>query len=148
MSHAWGSVFSVPDIEIIGWYEYNGTSDIACTAIFGAYDDLDAAWRSEHIHRDCREDVAQHVEVPVILWSDYGWGFGWPSRACVTCGVILGHRSEESAEDAGESAPPELLRACAGRLWLFWAMRMWESLGRVRQLSAGTDSCRALLAPD
>ena len=102
----------MPDLKIIGWYEYNGTVDVACTAIFETSDELSAAWRSERADRECCKDAAQHVEMPVILWSDYGYGFAWPSRTCVTCGVIVGHRSEEEAAEAGEHVPPELLAAC------------------------------------
>ena len=113
MSHSSGCVFSVPDLKILGWYEYDGTVDVARTAIFPTIDDLDKAWRTEDSFRECADRPGVvHVEVPVILWSDYAGGFAWPSRVCVTCGVIVGHRSEEEADEAGEHVPPDVFRAC------------------------------------
>lgn len=126
MSHAWGCVHLVPSGEIVGWYEYNGTGDVACSAIQPTYDDVCRLWRTAENHRECTCGV--RVEVPVRLWSDYGNGFGWLSLACLTCGVILGPFSEEDAEDMGcHDAEPHVARRCDAALAAFWKARRENS---------------------
>lgn len=124
MSKAWGCVHSVPDGAIIGWYLYNGTSDIACSSIFESYDALLAEWRGEtdeDRYRLCSTSDVQHVHGPVRLWSDYGSGFGWLAVACLTCRVIIGPFSEEDAEHT--DVAPEIARRCDAALAAFWAER-------------------------
>ena len=42
MSHAYGRVLSLPDRQLIGHFEYNGTSDCACSTIFATKEELGA----------------------------------------------------------------------------------------------------------
>lgn len=86
MSHSYGEV--IKDGEIIGHYEYNGTSDIAGNRIYKTKEEVGANWRSKHsFDAECTCSVVH--ESAVILYSDYGYGFHWPATACLKCGVVL-----------------------------------------------------------
>ena len=88
MSHAMGEVYH--NEKLVGYYEYNGTSDFAWRRIFDDSKELwNKYWRTDHaLWADCK---CGEPPQDVILYSDYGNGFHWPSRACLKCHAIVGN---------------------------------------------------------
>jgi hypothetical protein len=82
MSHAHGEVYQGG--RIVGYYEYDGTADIACSRIQESPEAVNASWRGDN-WREC--ECGQDAE-DVILYSDYGDGFHWPAKACLRCHAI------------------------------------------------------------
>lgn len=66
------------------FYEYNGISDTCCTALWNTLDEVSAAWRTDSTFKKC---TCENDE-PVIIYSDYGYGFRWQGRACRKCAAI------------------------------------------------------------
>jgi len=84
MSHATGMV-RFPDDHVF-YYEYNGTSDCVCTALFQTANELSAAWRTDSAFADCqcgREPDA------VDVMTFYGDGSSWRGMACKGCKAII-----------------------------------------------------------
>lgn len=82
MSHAWGEV--IHDGAVVGYYEYNGTTDNAIGRIYHSFAELWAVWRCG----DMGKCVCGKSPVPVVLYSDYGGGFHWDAKACLACRTI------------------------------------------------------------
>lgn len=96
MSHALGEVWTLVG-QRVGWFEYNGTVDIAYTNICLTEEGVHRFWRSEKAHAEC-SNPKEHTHTPVILYSHYGGGFHWLGRAClnlecmaITDGMIPGY---------------------------------------------------------
>ena len=96
MSHDRGRVYAMDDETLLGFFEYDGTCDVACTTIVATDIELHANWRSPANMRECA--CTPIVKTPVILYSEYGCGFDWESHACLACKAITGHRSRFDAE--------------------------------------------------
>lgn len=86
MSHANGEV--IHECNIVGHFEYNGTTDVACSKIYESHDEMQKHWR------DGAEAKCTCGERPtdVLLYTDYADGHYWPSTACLKCGAITGER--------------------------------------------------------
>lgn len=82
MSHATGEVYR--DGRIVGYFEYDGTVDIACTALRATPEGVHDHWRADN-DADCG---CGGPGTEVTLYADYGSGFHWPGRACLACGAI------------------------------------------------------------
>lgn len=92
MSHASGRIYTLladdrpggtgPKIKgnLIGWFEYNGTVDIALPTIFANADELSAAWRTHGFENQCActVDLAD-----VRIETDYA-DYWWHGKACLT----------------------------------------------------------------
>lgn len=87
MSHQQGEVRS-SDGAVLGYFEYNGTADIACTAVWPDAKALWEHWRKPEQFRTC--SCAAPQRAPVVLWANYGSGIEWPSEACLECMTITG----------------------------------------------------------
>jgi len=88
MSHASGEVFAADGSRRLGWFEYNGTVDVACSRIFDTHEELQANWRKDAMRKcDCGQS-----SVEVVLYSSYGYGFYWTAKACLQCKAIVDHR--------------------------------------------------------
>lgn len=85
MSHADGRLISAGSGEILGWFEYNGTSDLCQPKVFASREELKANWRTRD-WPDC--SCSPRKEVPVILETDYGAGFRAEGAWCPVCRVI------------------------------------------------------------
>jgi hypothetical protein len=85
MSHAWGQVIS-EDKEILGWFEYDGTSDTCITQIYKTVEEVNENWRSFK-RSDCK---CGRAPTSVIIYTSYGRGFYWHGEACVRCMAITG----------------------------------------------------------
>ena len=92
MSHAFGEVWSL-DGKLQGYYEYNGTADVACTRIFHNEDDLIHAWRKD-VFADCS---CNQQSILVILYTEYGRGCYWLGKACLSCQAITEGLSPDSS---------------------------------------------------
>lgn len=79
MSHSPGQVLDVIG-EIVGYFEYNGTVDVAHPQIFATAEARDAAWRAE------QPSPCACPGVDVTLVAD---GFTWEGRACLEHGFIV-----------------------------------------------------------
>jgi len=88
MSHATGTVYSTDRSTILGYFEYNGTCDVACTAIQKTQEALNENWRGPGCMKECS---CGKEPTDVVLHSDYGSGFHWDSKACLECMAICGH---------------------------------------------------------
>jgi hypothetical protein len=98
MSHANGLV-KFSDGEVMH-FEYNGTSDLACTALKRTYKELLADWRTERNMAVCRCDKAESVEMA----TDYGSGSGWQGKACRVCMAITDGIDPDETDDFPEWA--------------------------------------------
>jgi hypothetical protein len=87
MSHALGE--AIKDGVVIGYFEYDGTFDVACTAIHPTTEGVERDWRTG---RNCRECSCSLPQTDIILWTEYGDGFWWLSTACLNCMAITGNR--------------------------------------------------------
>ena len=70
--------------QIIGYFEYNGTVDVACTQIFATAEERDAAWRQP------QPDPCSCDGEAVTLDTE---GYVWNARACFAHGCIVSGRS-------------------------------------------------------
>lgn len=83
MSHAHGKV--VFEDKHVLYYEYDGTVDRVCPKLWDTVEDVSKNWREpEPFSRTC----TCGKDEPVVIDSDYGFGFHWNGRACRTCKVI------------------------------------------------------------
>lgn len=100
MSHAMGTVWSLEG-KILGYFEYNGTADVAYSAIHDTCDQVKEGWRTASNSRDClcaRKDnradrSSDGLDGPghgtlVILYTNYARGSCWLGRACFKCKAI------------------------------------------------------------
>jgi hypothetical protein len=83
MSHSMGEVWSA-DSKLLGYFEYNGTCDVARTRVYQTPDDVSANWRGDN-DRKC---VCGGSGQPVLLYTTYGGGFCWDGRVCWNCMAI------------------------------------------------------------
>ncbi len=83
MSHAWGEV--IHDGAVVGYFEYNGTTDNAIGRIYHDFDDM---WQNHWRCGDMGKCVCGKPPVGVVLYSDYGCGFHWDAFACLACRTI------------------------------------------------------------
>lgn len=92
MSHATGEVLR--DGEVIGHFEYDGTSDVARRLVYAAKAAMVANWRQpQPTPCTCRTGV------PVTLEADYGQGLRWDSEVCMDHGFIVGASSPYAEYD-------------------------------------------------
>lgn len=79
MSHAYGKVYR--NNVVAAHYEYDGTSDIALPRMYLTSDEVKANWRKgSWVECTCGEP-----SVPVVLYTDYGYGSHWDGKACFKC---------------------------------------------------------------
>jgi len=84
MSHASGEV--IKDKKVVGYFEYNGTSDIVFPKIRDTIEEVSDNWREEEpFNRQCTCGLPPEK---VLIWSSYGAGFYWDGEACLICKVI------------------------------------------------------------
>lgn len=88
MSHQQGKVTWPGERDtVLGLFEYNGTVDVAMTAIHPSAGVLWQHWRTDGNRREC---TCGEPPTPVRLIADYGGGVEWDSEACLVCGAITG----------------------------------------------------------
>lgn len=91
MSYASGQV--IRDGDVIGWFEYDGTFDVALPQVFATCEELSEHWR---------EDQPQSCKCygdPVELNADYGHGITWSARMCFKHKFITHNRVPEQYQD-------------------------------------------------
>jgi hypothetical protein len=69
---------------LLGYFEYNGTVDIACSRIYNTEAELELHWSGDNV-RTCNCGATGQS---VVLYSHYGFGFWWPGRVCWHCMAI------------------------------------------------------------
>jgi hypothetical protein len=84
MSHAMGEV--IKDGKTVGYYEYNGTCDFATTKIRPTVQEVWDHWRKSDIFGEC---TCGQPSEDVLLYTNYGYGYYWPGKACMDCMVIV-----------------------------------------------------------
>ena len=91
MSHADGKVYFSDGA--LRHYEYDGTSDVAISALWDTYEEMKKHWRGD-VWNDCQCGADEFV----TLTTDYGGGHVWFGKACRHCRAITGGRTpfEES----------------------------------------------------
>ena len=106
MSHSLGMVFSKtkPPV-IVGWYEYNGTADIAYPKIRSSRDEVMEHWRSNDPFDYCKDDT--HAKIEVWIYSDYGAGYYWPGTMCEQCRLITSQLLRELDESVEVRGRPD-----------------------------------------
>jgi len=80
---------------LILYYEYNGTSDIACSSLKKTRGEVERDWRSANNQATCSCGRSE----PVELMSYYGGGFSWEGKACRYCMAITDGRVPEETYD-------------------------------------------------
>lgn len=86
MSHSFGFVV-FPRGEL-RWYEFDGTSDYVIPKLYRTGKEVEDNWRS-WATADCKCAGSERV----LLYSDYGGGFFWFGRACLSCMAVTDGRS-------------------------------------------------------
>ena len=94
MSHANGEV--IKDDKVIGYFEYNGTVDIARPAFWDTYEEMLSYWKVQESWRNCSCIVPKVVNA--LLYTDYGKGFHWPAKVCLKCKTIIDNLSPFETE--------------------------------------------------
>ena len=93
MSHSHGQVL-IND-KVVGYFEYDGTCDTACTTIQPTKEDVFNNWRGRGNNRPCEcPHPKEENWVNVTLHSEYGSGSSWESKACMKCMVITGYKNQ------------------------------------------------------
>ena len=83
MSHASGYVVFNDGLKL--YYEYNGTADIVLPKLWETMSEMEKHWREDNpFDREC---VCGNDE-QVIVYTSYGGGWHFLSRACRKCKVI------------------------------------------------------------
>lgn len=83
MSHAHGKV--VFEDKLVLYYEYDGTSDIVLPKLWDTPQEVSDHWREpEPFSRKC----TCGKDEPVLIDTDYGYGYHWNGKACRHCKVI------------------------------------------------------------
>lgn len=89
MSSSIGMV--VKDQKVVGYFEYDGTADVAISAIRRTSEEV---WKARD-ERDTllfnnvwRRCTCSNDHDDVLLYTDYGWGFYWPAKVCLLCKAI------------------------------------------------------------
>jgi hypothetical protein len=91
MSHSNGAV--IKNGEILGFFEYNGTCDVAISSIWPTFEDLRNNWHKD-IWNKCKCD---NQPLEAILYTNYGGGFHWLTWICITCkAIVTNHMPFES----------------------------------------------------
>jgi hypothetical protein len=85
MSHANGEVWT-PDGKLVGFFEYDGTCDFACSTIWRTPEELADNWRKDSINRKC--GCGPDGSTDVILYTDYANGSHWSAKACLKCMAV------------------------------------------------------------
>ena len=98
MSHSSGRVYldhldqPERELEPVGWFEYDGTSDFARPKIFPSLDEMSACWRKDQGNVTC---TCGKPTTKVLIVADYGGMPGWQGYACLTCMVISARRGRD-----------------------------------------------------
>jgi hypothetical protein len=77
------------DLNVIGYGEFNGTSDTVPPEFVTSFDEIDGqkpyflGWGDDKFS-------CNHVPQDITLFSNYGGGFYWPSQVCMKCKMIIG----------------------------------------------------------
>jgi hypothetical protein len=91
MSHSTGAV-RLADGFLLGYFEYDATSDVACRAVQATQEEVDVCWRTPSNDRDC---VCPSPGVVAVALHPYAEDeFSFLSRVCLACMTIVGDRSE------------------------------------------------------
>jgi hypothetical protein len=91
VSHSPGQVLDVLG-DIVGYFEHNGTVDVARPKIFATAADLDTAWRQPQPD-PC---VCRGIEVSLVCDK-----LSWDARACLDHGfIVFGLSPHYQEEDA------------------------------------------------
>lgn len=83
MSHAYGTATFSADNHIMH-FEYNGTTDVAISALWDTKQEVTNHWR-EGIWNACVCGKSEDV----IFFADYGDGIHWQGKACRYCRAII-----------------------------------------------------------
>ncbi|MBY0545842.1 MAG: hypothetical protein K2W95_00990 [Candidatus Obscuribacterales bacterium] len=103
MSHAYAEI--IKDGKVIGWGEYNGTSDVMLPKIRESEEEVWKHWRErDPFQYQCK--CAEPKPEPVIVYSHYGCRFWWKSEACLTCRVLTGELCPDDMDDIVKRGDP------------------------------------------
>lgn len=88
MSHSHGEIWS-PAGQRLGWFEYNGTSDVVCARVYKTSEEMQANWRGDN-WRACQDEAGHQPRwQDVVLYTSYGGGFHWPGKVCWDCLAVV-----------------------------------------------------------
>jgi hypothetical protein len=88
----------VHDGAIVGYFEYHGSSSRAETVIYPT----EAFYLRSGQVNEC---TCGKPPVDVLLWTEYGGGYYWPSQACLDCKAIVGERYSFERDDDSDGHP-------------------------------------------
>ena len=99
MSHAHGKV-KFEDGTVL-YYEYDGTVDLACTALRSSRKEVSEHWRADNMAEcECGSPPEK-----VRIAADYGNGFSWDGAACRGCMSITGGIEPKYADNFEDGMP-------------------------------------------
>ena len=85
MSSAWGQVIHKTHGAILGYFRYDGTSDVVVPRVYLTRAALSTAWRKE---QERKPWPCKHTPQEVWIYSSYGGGFYWNGYWCPTHRMI------------------------------------------------------------
>jgi hypothetical protein len=94
------------DLNVIGFGEYNGTSDSVPPEFVIDYETEMAGKKAYFLGGWDLPKNCKHATKDVTLFSNYGGGFYWPSKVCMECRCITGTLSPYEP-DYGYSIQPK-----------------------------------------
>ena len=100
MSRANGIVYK--DGCKIAYFEYDGTSDFCYNPLRSTLREVHDNWRKNYSSNSCECGA---TPMDVALYTDYGKGYHWPGKVCMTCmAIVEGQRTFEI--DTIDGVPP------------------------------------------
>ncbi|TSC82425.1 MAG: Uncharacterized protein G01um101419_581 [Parcubacteria group bacterium Gr01-1014_19] len=99
MSHSHGEV--IQEGKVVGFFEYDGTADVALSPIWDTRDEVDANWRIG-LWTQC---TCHQPSTDVLLFTEYGGGFYWPAKACLNCKAITNEYSPFESDRRKDGHP-------------------------------------------
>ena len=76
------------------YFEYNGTADICTQTLRNTTQEVYDNWRKNFDYKEC----SCGNEEEVIIYSSYGFGSTWKSKACKNCMIITKTDTEDVVE--------------------------------------------------
>ena len=126
MSSSILEILDIVTLDIVGYGEYNGTSDSVPSEFVTNYSEIEGQKPYFLHYKECTCDTKFHQGV--ILYSNYAGGFYWPSKVCIMCKVITDITSPYEP-DWGYSIAPKDEEV----FWDRWKKEGWPKDGDPRE---------------
>lgn len=83
MSHAYGEI--IKDGKTVAHFEYNGTVDLVQPILYATAQEVSDNWRKGSPREECK---CPEQGEDVLIYTNYGYGYYWPGKACLKCMMV------------------------------------------------------------